>query len=578
MRAWANAKIAPPAAFEHSTATVGTDYLQDWPTVLGESVTALWNAANPNDMALVAGKVQNLRVAAARLHGRVVSKGATFSFWRLLGKPTRRKGFVLGRELREGCMIASIGGGLCQISNALYCAALDGGLEIIERHAHSQVVPGSQAAWGRDATVYWNYVDLRFRHHQDFVVLAQLCADSLTVQIRVRAQAAGQRPTPLPRATGCSKPIAIMSTEAPSDCMTCEQTQCVEKIAPSPSALQRAFLLDEVWPEFDQWLATRARPGDGAWVPMDGARRKRANYRWKFLHAQGIASVEHRWLTLYRSLASRLLPAQGGLRQQKLLALNAQFAKAYARSMPTGVRHVVLPITLLADVWRLGLLGGRTFEVLMTRAPLQMLHDSLDQAAALHPHSPTLADFRASAELLRLENEALRSAARIVTPHRGVADFVTQRYGVAVEKLDWQYQVPVARDLHAANKLLFPASALGRKGAYEVRAACQQLGLSLKVLGHAQDDANFWQDVPVSPAAQATLFDGVACVVLPAFVEHRPRLLLKAMELGIPVVCSHACGLAPDLPRLATVQAGSVDELVAALQKLLIAPTVAHCV
>ena len=69
----------------------------------------------------------------------------------------------MGRELREGCLVPSIGGGLCQLSNALYDAALRAGLQVVERHRHTQVVPGSLAESDRDATVFWNYRDLRLR-------------------------------------------------------------------------------------------------------------------------------------------------------------------------------------------------------------------------------------------------------------------------------------------------------------------------------------------------------------------------------------------------------------------------------
>ena len=78
------------------------------------------------------------------------------------------RGFVKGRELREGCIIPNVGGGLCQVSNALYDAALQAGHEIVERHAHTQVIAGSLAEQGRDATVFWNYVDLRFRSERPF--------------------------------------------------------------------------------------------------------------------------------------------------------------------------------------------------------------------------------------------------------------------------------------------------------------------------------------------------------------------------------------------------------------------------
>ena len=71
-------------------------------------------------------------------------------------------------------MISTVGGGLCQLSNALYETALGAGFEIVERHAHSRVVPGSRAVLGRDATVFWNYVDLRFRSPHAFRIEARM--------------------------------------------------------------------------------------------------------------------------------------------------------------------------------------------------------------------------------------------------------------------------------------------------------------------------------------------------------------------------------------------------------------------
>src|SRR6185312_11924849 len=109
------------------------------------------------------GKVQNLRAAAALLDGLEIPAGAPWSFWRQLGRTTERRGFAVGRELREGCLIPTLGGGLCQLSGAIYNAALEAGLEIVERHRHSHPGVGNLAAVGRDATVVWSYVDLRLR-------------------------------------------------------------------------------------------------------------------------------------------------------------------------------------------------------------------------------------------------------------------------------------------------------------------------------------------------------------------------------------------------------------------------------
>ncbi len=56
-------------------------------------------------MELAAGKVENLRRALPRFHGIEVRAGETFSFWKQLGRCSRQRSFVRGRELREGCLI-----------------------------------------------------------------------------------------------------------------------------------------------------------------------------------------------------------------------------------------------------------------------------------------------------------------------------------------------------------------------------------------------------------------------------------------------------------------------------------------
>src|SRR5215207_3352612 len=171
--------------------------LEDAP-VLAESVTPLWTEDGPGELPLVAGKVHNLRLALRRLHGVEVPAGAVFGFWAQVGRASRSRGFVAGRELREGCLVPSVGGGLCQLSNALYQAALEAGCEIVERHAHSHPVPGSQAEGGRDATVFWNYVDLRFRAPGPLRVEAWMDADTLTVRLR-GARHGGREEAPSPR-------------------------------------------------------------------------------------------------------------------------------------------------------------------------------------------------------------------------------------------------------------------------------------------------------------------------------------------------------------------------------------------
>jgi vancomycin resistance protein VanW len=93
----------------------------------------------------------------------MLTPGRPLSFCRTLGRPTRARGFGGGMELRGGCIVPSVGGGVCLLSNAIFAAALELGWTILERHGHSMqaVPPRGGEPWGVDATVLWPHVDLR---------------------------------------------------------------------------------------------------------------------------------------------------------------------------------------------------------------------------------------------------------------------------------------------------------------------------------------------------------------------------------------------------------------------------------
>lgn len=128
---------------------------------------------------LETGKHTNLAIAAAYFDGRCISPDTPFSFWRILGRPTAAKGFRPGTEIRDGCVIPSIGGGLCLLSGALFRLAAEMGWQIYERHGHT--VQGREGQV--DATVFWPQVDLRFAPKHDCAVLRVVMQDeSLIVE------------------------------------------------------------------------------------------------------------------------------------------------------------------------------------------------------------------------------------------------------------------------------------------------------------------------------------------------------------------------------------------------------------
>lgn len=504
--------------------------------IFGQSSTRLWTDSSDAERHLLAGKVHNLRIALRRLNGAEIPAGGIFSFWAQIGRPGRWRGFVAGRELREGCIIPTVGGGLCQLSNALYDAALHAGFEIIERHAHTQVIPGSLAEVGRDATVFWNYVDLRFRSAWPYRIEAQMDTNLLTV--RFRGSVRQQVPHP-PRTT--IKPAA---SAAPQSCLTCHVHTCFRHVEHTATDFGRsAFLVDAYYPEFNRYILETRRVRDLLAVPLDGRRFGKGNYAWS---TDGFRDVRQSWLvTMRRAYQSRKLAAQGAARQRSLLDGSEQLARSYSSRLAYDVTHVTVSQNLLPFLWREGHLGGRTFDVLMNALPLVHLHERLDMALALHPASQTLADFRADEWLVRAESEALQHARRLITPHSEIAAL----YRDKALLLDWampaQSKNPTPqRPATCELKVAFPAPTVGRKGAYELRAAVQGLAVQLVAVGAQLEGPDFWRGVSIEhKAGYEDWLDGVDVVALPAFVEHAPRRLLQAAARGIPVIASTACGL-----------------------------------
>src|SRR5205085_7693339 len=369
--------------------------LRDAP-VLARVSAPLWNGfSGVKEHALTAGKIHNLRLALRPIDGIEVRPGEIFSFWKQVGRTAKRRGFVVGRELREGCLVRSIGGGLCQLSNALYEAALEAGLEIVERHPHSRIVPGSRAAQSRDATVFWNYVDLRFRSSRPFRIETGLRRDRLEIVIRG------------PAGRQASAPLDRDDRSAANDCITCNERDCqlndLDIARMNGSNHPTAWLVDACWPEFASLFAEKARREDALFVPQ--RLRDTSRYAWP----KAVAGSEERAtvLALRRALAIRHAPAQGRILQSLLMRYDEEIARSYACRLSHLHTHAIVSLALLPHLWRLGVLAGRSFDVLMERAPMSLLQAALDDAAVHSPGSRTLADFRAPLDIAAAEAEAL---------------------------------------------------------------------------------------------------------------------------------------------------------------------------
>lgn len=119
------------------------------------------------DMQYQYNKIINLKLAANKLDGIVIKPGETFSYWKIIGKPSAKKGYVPGMVLYYGTYTMGTGGGLCQLSNLIYWMTLHTPLTVVERYRHSfDVFPDSNRTqpFGSGATCVFPYRDLMIRN------------------------------------------------------------------------------------------------------------------------------------------------------------------------------------------------------------------------------------------------------------------------------------------------------------------------------------------------------------------------------------------------------------------------------
>jgi hypothetical protein len=335
------------------------------------------------------------------------------------------------------------------------------------------------------------------------------------------------------------------------------------------------WLVDECWPEWAAHLEQLDAPGDLLLRPLDGHRWRKPNYAWEAARFQRTQSAT--LLTLRRAWSTRRLREQGAERQRALLAWDERLARHYARQLQPEHTHLVVAQNLVPFLWRDGVLGGRTFDVLMVRLPMHELQAQLDVAARLHPESTTCTDFRAPTWMADAEAQALAAAEHWITPHQAIAALAGSR-AIA---LQWKIPTVKTATRKEGKRVIFPASTLGRKGAYELREAARALDFELVCLGGIIEGRDFWQGVKMSkatntaqpgsavaPASPNAWLEDAAAVVLPAFVEHRPRRLLAALAAGVPVIATSQCGLGA-LPGVTEVPAGDTAALIAALRAIL---------
>lgn len=144
------------------------------------------------DMWMQQNKIVNLKLAVQQLNGIILRPGEIFSYWRLIGNPTRKKGYVEGMILQNGTFAPGVGGGLCQLSNLIFWMTLHTPLTVVERHRHGyDVFPDSNRTqpFGSGATCFYPHGDLMIQNNTDdtYQLVVQVGPEYLEGQWRVTA-------------------------------------------------------------------------------------------------------------------------------------------------------------------------------------------------------------------------------------------------------------------------------------------------------------------------------------------------------------------------------------------------------
>ena len=108
--------------------------------------------------------------AANLIDGTILRPEDTFSLNDRVGERSKDNGFVKGIVIGEGAtFVEQYGGAVSQVATTVYNAAFFAGLEDVEHHPHTFYI--GRYPLGREATVWWGKLDLRFKNTLSNAVL-----------------------------------------------------------------------------------------------------------------------------------------------------------------------------------------------------------------------------------------------------------------------------------------------------------------------------------------------------------------------------------------------------------------------
>ena len=140
------------------------------PNVVSSYSSGLIKRGKDIDPRLQKNKAINIKLASDKINGIIIHPGEVFSFWKTVGKTSKRKGYRDGRVIIGGKLIAGLGGGLCNLGNTIHLLTLHSPLTVTEFHSHSDALApdhGKRVPFSSGTSVSYNYIDYRFKNNTD---------------------------------------------------------------------------------------------------------------------------------------------------------------------------------------------------------------------------------------------------------------------------------------------------------------------------------------------------------------------------------------------------------------------------
>lgn len=159
------------------------------PNIVTKNDSALIKKGPGIDPALQYNKAHNIKISSQTMHGLIVEPGEIFSFWRLVGRISERKGYRDGRVIMDQKIDAGLGGGLCNLANSINLLLLHSPLNILEFHTHSDALApdnGKRVPFATGTSVAYNSQDLRFVNNtnQKIQILVWIEDEILRAELR----------------------------------------------------------------------------------------------------------------------------------------------------------------------------------------------------------------------------------------------------------------------------------------------------------------------------------------------------------------------------------------------------------